>query len=116
MRVSSCYGRYVEVAGGSEDFIGYVNSITSFPLPLIISLSLLLYPPLSLFADDVITGVEAKKIMDAGGLVRDDIMVAMIKSELETEKCKNGCVLAYLLLPPSPPFTHLPPHLPPPLI
>lgn len=37
-------------------------------------------------------GVEAKKIMDAGGLVRDDIMVGMIKNELETEKCKNGYV------------------------
>jgi len=38
-------------------------------------------------------GVEAKKIMDAGGLVRDDIMVNMIKSELETEKCKDGFIL-----------------------
>jgi len=38
-------------------------------------------------------GVEAKKIMDAGGLVRDDIMVGMIKNELETEKCKDGFIL-----------------------
>jgi len=38
-------------------------------------------------------GVEAKKIMDSGGLVRDDIMVGMIKAELETEKCKNGFIL-----------------------
>jgi adenylate kinase len=37
-----------------------------------------------------VLGVEAKKIMDAGGLVRDEIMVGMIKSELETEKCKDG--------------------------
>jgi adenylate kinase len=36
-------------------------------------------------------GREAKKIMDAGGLVSDDIMVNMIKSELENNKeCSNG--------------------------
>jgi adenylate kinase len=36
-------------------------------------------------------GKEAKKIMDAGGLVSDDIMVGMIKDQLETNKgCKNG--------------------------
>lgn len=36
-------------------------------------------------------GVEAKKIMDAGGLVSDDIMVNMIKEQLETNKeCQNG--------------------------
>ncbi|KAG6819688.1 adenylate kinase [Arthromyces matolae] len=39
-------------------------------------------------------GVEAKKIMDAGALVSDEIMVGMIKHELETNKaCKNGFVL-----------------------
>lgn len=39
-------------------------------------------------------GVEAKKIMDAGGLVSDDIMVNMIKDQLEHNKaCKNGCAL-----------------------
>ncbi|AOW01021.1 uncharacterized protein YALI1_B01136g [Yarrowia lipolytica] len=39
-------------------------------------------------------GVEAKKIMDAGGLVSDDIMVNMIRSELENNsKCKNGFIL-----------------------
>jgi len=39
-------------------------------------------------------GVEAKKVMDAGGLVPDDIMVGMIKSELDNNKeCKNGFVL-----------------------
>lgn len=38
-------------------------------------------------------GVAAKKIMDQGGLVSDEIMVGMIKSELENNKaCKNGCV------------------------
>jgi len=39
-------------------------------------------------------GVEAKKIMDVGGLVSDDIMVGMIKEQLENNKeCKNGFVL-----------------------
>jgi len=39
-------------------------------------------------------GLEAKKIMDAGGLVSDDIMVGMIKDQLENNKsCKNGFVL-----------------------
>lgn len=38
-------------------------------------------------------GVEAKKIMDAGGLVSDDIMVGMIRDQLENNKaCKNGYV------------------------
>ena len=36
-------------------------------------------------------GKEAKKIMDQGGLVSDEIMVDMIKHELETNKdCQNG--------------------------
>ena len=36
-------------------------------------------------------GKEAKKIMDQGGLVSDEIMVDMIKSELESNKeCQNG--------------------------
>lgn len=36
-------------------------------------------------------GKEAKKIMDAGGLVSDEIMVNMIKSELDSNnECKNG--------------------------
>lgn len=39
-------------------------------------------------------GIEAKKIMDAGGLVSDDIMVNMIKDQLDNNKsCKNGFVL-----------------------
>jgi adenylate kinase len=38
-------------------------------------------------------GREAKKIMDAGGLVSDEIMVSMIKNELENnQECKNGSV------------------------
>jgi adenylate kinase len=36
-------------------------------------------------------GREAKKIMDAGGLVSDEIMVNMIQNEIETnQECKNG--------------------------
>ncbi|SCW04070.1 LAFE_0H05248g1_1 [Lachancea fermentati] len=39
-------------------------------------------------------GLEAKKIMDQGGLVSDDIMVNMIKNELTTNPaCKNGFIL-----------------------
>ncbi|KAL5606968.1 hypothetical protein BROUX41_003335 [Berkeleyomyces rouxiae] len=39
-------------------------------------------------------GLEAKKIMDAGGLVSDDIMIGMIKAELENNKeCKGGFIL-----------------------
>jgi len=39
-------------------------------------------------------GTEAKKIMDAGGLVSDEIMVGMVKHELENNKeCKNGFIL-----------------------
>jgi adenylate kinase len=39
-------------------------------------------------------GREAKKIMDAGGLVSDEIMINMIKTELEgNAECAQGCVL-----------------------
>jgi len=39
-------------------------------------------------------GREAKKIMDQGGLVSDDIMINMIKNELATNKeCQNGFIL-----------------------
>jgi hypothetical protein len=38
-------------------------------------------------------GREAKKIMDQGGLVSDDIVIGMIKTELETnQECKGGYV------------------------
>lgn len=38
-------------------------------------------------------GKAAKKIMDQGGLVSDEIMVGMIKKELEeNSKCHNGWV------------------------
>ena len=39
-------------------------------------------------------GREAKKIMDQGGLVSDDIMIGMIKEELSTNKeCQGGFIL-----------------------
>ncbi|KAG0339810.1 adenylate kinase [Podila horticola] len=39
-------------------------------------------------------GMEAKKVMDAGGLVSDEIMVDMIKDNLENnQECKNGFIL-----------------------
>ncbi|KAI9456088.1 adenylate kinase [Boletus coccyginus] len=39
-------------------------------------------------------GRKAKKVMDAGGLVGDDIVVGMIKDQLENNKaCRNGFVL-----------------------
>ncbi|GAM86124.1 hypothetical protein ANO11243_041350 [Dothideomycetidae sp. 11243] len=39
-------------------------------------------------------GRAAKKIMDQGGLVSDEIMVNMIKNEIETNnECKNGFIL-----------------------
>jgi adenylate kinase len=38
-------------------------------------------------------GKEAKKIMDQGGLVSDEIVIGMIKAELETNtECKGGSV------------------------
>ncbi|KAI5800309.1 adenylate kinase 1 [Peziza echinospora] len=39
-------------------------------------------------------GREAKKIMDQGGLVSDEIMIGMIKHEIENnQECKNGFIL-----------------------
>ena len=39
-------------------------------------------------------GKEAKKIMDAGGLVTDEIVVNLIKDNLDHNKeCKNGFIL-----------------------
>lgn len=35
-------------------------------------------------------GVAAKKIMDAGGLVSDDIIIGMVKERLTQDDCKNG--------------------------
>ncbi len=38
-------------------------------------------------------GVEAKKIMDAGGLVSDDIIIGLVKERLKEADCKNGYLL-----------------------
>lgn len=35
-------------------------------------------------------GMEAKKIMDAGGLVRDDIIIGLVKDRLKEADCKGG--------------------------
>jgi adenylate kinase len=38
-------------------------------------------------------GVEAKKVMDAGGLVSDDIILGLIKERITADDCKNGFLL-----------------------
>lgn len=38
-------------------------------------------------------GVEAKKIMDAGGLVSDDIIINLVKERLQQADCANGYLL-----------------------
>ena len=35
-------------------------------------------------------GLEAKKIMDAGGLVSDDLIIGLVKDRLKQEDCHNG--------------------------
>ncbi|WP_027467996.1 adenylate kinase [Deefgea rivuli] len=35
-------------------------------------------------------GLEAKAIMDAGGLVRDDIIIGLVKERITEADCKNG--------------------------
>jgi adenylate kinase len=35
-------------------------------------------------------GVEAKKVMDAGGLVSDDIILGLINERIKQDDCKNG--------------------------
>jgi adenylate kinase len=35
-------------------------------------------------------GVEAKKVMDAGGLVSDDIILGLVKERIAEDDCKNG--------------------------
>lgn len=35
-------------------------------------------------------GKEAKKVMDAGGLVSDDIIIGLVKDRLQQDDCKNG--------------------------
>jgi len=38
-------------------------------------------------------GVEAKKVMDAGGLVSDDIILGLIKERITHDDCSNGFLL-----------------------
>ena len=38
-------------------------------------------------------GLEAKKIMDAGGLVSDEIIIGIVKDRLAEEDCKTGYLL-----------------------
>lgn len=35
-------------------------------------------------------GIEAKKVMDAGGLVSDDIIIGLVKDRLQQSDCANG--------------------------
>jgi len=35
-------------------------------------------------------GIEAKKVMDAGGLVSDDIIIGLVKDRLKEADCKSG--------------------------
>src|SRR5690606_2951088 len=35
-------------------------------------------------------GLEAKKVMDNGGLVSDDIIIRLVKDRLQADDCKNG--------------------------
>ncbi|NTW51370.1 MAG: adenylate kinase [Chlorobiaceae bacterium] len=37
-------------------------------------------------------GVAAKKIMDEGGLVSDDIIIGLVKERIEQADCTNGCL------------------------
>lgn len=37
-------------------------------------------------------GVQAKEIMDQGGLVSDDIIIGLIKERVLEDDCKNGCL------------------------
>jgi adenylate kinase len=38
-------------------------------------------------------GIEAKKIMDAGGLVSDEIILGLIRERIAEDDCKNGFLL-----------------------
>ena len=38
-------------------------------------------------------GLKAKKIIDAGGLVSDDIIIALVKERIKSQDCKNGYLL-----------------------
>ncbi len=38
-------------------------------------------------------GLKAKKVIDAGGLVSDDIIIALVKERINSPDCKNGYLL-----------------------
>ena len=38
-------------------------------------------------------GIAAKKIMDEGGLVSDDIIIGLVKDRLKEPDCAKGCLL-----------------------
>ncbi|MEA3362065.1 MAG: adenylate kinase [Thermodesulfobacteriota bacterium] len=38
-------------------------------------------------------GIKAKKIMDAGGLVPDDVVVGIVRDRLQLEDCREGFIL-----------------------
>lgn len=38
-------------------------------------------------------GIQAKSVMDKGGLVSDDIMIKLIEENLQKSECKNGFIL-----------------------
>jgi len=37
-------------------------------------------------------GMAAKKVMDEGGLVPDDIIIGLVKERIEEDDCANGCL------------------------
>ena len=37
-------------------------------------------------------GVQAKEIIDQGGLVSDDIIIGLVKERIQEDDCKNGCL------------------------
>ena len=39
------------------------------------------------------TGLKAKSYMDAGGLVPDDVIIAIVKERLQADDCRNGYIL-----------------------
>ena len=38
-------------------------------------------------------GLEAKKVIDSGGLISDDIIIALVKERIQSPDCKNGYLL-----------------------
>ena len=37
-------------------------------------------------------GLQAKKIMDQGGLVSDEIIIGLVKERVQQDDCQNGCL------------------------